>query len=62
MQTLKEILGREAERRNLLSMAVCFLTVVALVALFFGAAQMQALFEGTPGPAAQEEPVVVRGM
>ena len=46
MQTLREILGREDERRNLRSVGLCVLLILVLVAGAFGVVHMQFLFEG----------------
>ena len=50
MQTLREILGREDERRNLRDVGICVLLVLALIAGAFGVAHMQFLFEGEAEP------------
>ena len=41
MQSLRDILGREDERYNILNMGVCFLVVLAIVAIAFVIAYME---------------------
>ena len=45
MQTLKQVLGREEERRNLRIMGLCYAVVIALMFCVFFALHMKSHFQ-----------------
>jgi hypothetical protein len=54
VSTLKEVLGREAERTQLRNVTVCILLVILVVAIAFGLIELKPVVEstavGSPSP------------